>query len=353
MKPRGGPLVVFLPGWVGDAVMATPALRALRQGSPGAKVIAVGRPGPLAALEGSGLFDDAISSGTRGLSNIWTTARRLRSEKPSQAVLFSNSFRVALIAVLAGCRERVGLAMHGRGWLLTKALIPERDERGHRAIVPALVDYNRIAVASGAEAPGHHLELGLLPGDQAAAELVFGHEALAGREVVILNPGAAFGAAKFWPAGSFAQLALRLAETGRGVLVLCGPAEADLARSIAREANHPRVAALPDASQGHVSLGLSKACVARAALLVTTDSGPRHFAHAFNRPVVTLFGPTHIGWTETWHQGAIHIQKPLPCGPCQKRVCPLGHHQCMTSIEPGEVFAAAARLLAGGERRAG
>ena len=269
------------------------------------------------------------------------------------AALFSNSFRVACIASLAGCRNRVGMAMHGRGWLLTKAVRPETEPGGRRAIVPALVDYNRIAIACGAEAPDTRLELGLLPADIAAAEGVFNHPGLAGREVVILNPGAAFGAAKFWPAESFANLATRLAETGRGVLILCGPAEAGLARSIATKAGHASVVALPEASEGRMSLGLSKACVARSALLVTTDSGPRHFAHAFNRPVVTLFGPTHIGWTETWHAAAIHIQKPLPCGPCQKRVCPLGHHLCMTSISPDEVLAAAMRLLPSVERRAG
>jgi heptosyltransferase-2 len=88
-------------------------------------------------------------------------------------------------------------------------------------------------------------------------------------------------------------------------------------------------------------------------LLVTTDSGPRHFAAAFQTPVVTLFGPTHIGWTETYFEKAIHVQKRVPCGPCQKRVCPEGHHRCMRELGPDEVFAAIARLLAeSGVRRA-
>jgi heptosyltransferase-2 len=79
-------------------------------------------------------------------------------------------------------------------------------------------------------------------------------------------------------------------------------------------------------------------------LLVTTDSGPRHFAAAFDRPVVSLFGPTHIGWTETYFPKAVHIQKPVPCGPCQLRVCPLDH-RCMTTLMPGEVLETAWRLL--------
>jgi heptosyltransferase-2 len=95
-----------------------------------------------------------------------------------------------------------------------------------------------------------------------------------------------------------------------------------------------------------LSIGLTRACVRRADLLVTTDSGPRHFAAAFDRPVVTLFGPTHIAWTETDHPKAVHLQKQLPCGPCQQRVCPLQHHRCMTELTPAEVFAAAEDLLA-------
>src|SRR5207249_12004211 len=93
-----------------------------------------------------------------------------------------------------------------------------------------------------------------------------------------------------------------------------------------------------------LSLGLTKACVRRADLLVTTDSGPRHFAAAFDRPVVTLYGPTHIAWTETYYPGAVDLQKKVACGPCQLRVCPLDH-RCMKELTPDEVFAAAERLL--------
>src|SRR5262249_13185448 len=94
-----------------------------------------------------------------------------------------------------------------------------------------------------------------------------------------------------------------------------------------------------------LSLGLTKACVRRADLLITTDSGPRHFAAAFDRPVVTLFGPTHIAWTETYFAKAIHLQKQVACGPCQLRLRP-PDHRCMKELTPTEVLAAADDLLA-------
>src|SRR5205085_8596163 len=142
----------------------------------------------------------------------------------------------------------------------------------------------------------------------------------------------------------------RARRRGWGILVLCGPAESGLARHIAARAGHRAVHALADLTAPvhpdgpRLGLGLTKACVRRADLLVTTDSGPRHFAAAFDRPVVTLFGPTHIGWTETYHPRAVHLQKKVDCGPCQRRVCPLDH-RCMKRLTPAEVFEAVETLL--------
>ena len=139
-------------------------------------------------------------------------------------------------------------------------------------------------------------------------------------------------------------------QRGCGILILCGPAEAELAQKIAASARQQGTVALSDVTapacpkMPSLSLGLSKALVRRADLLVTTDSGPRHFAAAFERPVVSLFGPTHIAWTETYYSRAIQLQKKVDCGPCQRRVCPLDH-RCMTGLAPAEVFEAVQRLL--------
>jgi heptosyltransferase-2 len=205
--------------------------------------------------------------------------------------------------------------------------------------------FNRLAVAAGCPDPGHRLELFTTAADEATADQVWRLGELSQySEVICLNSGAAFGTAKHWPDASFAALARRLAtQRLAGVLVLCGPAERELARAIAKAADHGAVHALVDLAP-RLSLGLSKACVRRADLLITTDSGPRHFATAFDRPVVTLFGPTHIAWTETYHPWAVHLQKKVECGPCQRRICPLDH-RCMTSLEPAEVFATAIALL--------
>jgi heptosyltransferase-2 len=254
-----------------------------------------------------------------------------------------NSFRSGLVAWLGRCKRRVGFDRSGRGWLLTDRLPPVLDERGQFKPTPILLDYNRLAQTAGCPWPGRRMELFTTRRDELAAEAIWQKFGLRDDdEVICLNPGAAFGAAKFWPAPSFARLAQDLVETrGARVLVLCGPGEREQARNIGRLANRPHVFPLADEP---LSLGLTKALIRRSDLLVTTDSGPRHFAAAFDRPVVSLFGPTFIAWTETWFDKAIHLQKQVPCGPCQKRVCPTDH-ACMNLLTPQEVLGAVQQLL--------
>jgi heptosyltransferase-2 len=339
-------LAVFVPGWVGDAVMATPALRALRRHYAGAHVVAVGKPYVAEVFAGGDWFDEYLCAGGGPWSQgVAAAAWQLRRRGVDLAVLFSNSFRTALTACLGGCRRRIGYARYGRSPLLTEALPPVRNAQGQLTPSPVLDAFNRLAEAAGCPVTGRRMELFTTPADEAAADEVWKRGGFAAySEVICLNSGAAFGAAKHWPDAYFAEMARRLAtERGSAVLVLCGPAERVLARGIAEAAGHPAVRALADLAP-RLSLGLSKACVRRSDLLVTTDSGPRHFAAAFDRPVVTLFGPTHIAWTETYYPRAVHLQKKVDCGPCQRRVCPLDH-RCMTGLDPAEVFAAIEALL--------
>src|SRR5262249_47720585 len=155
------------------------------------------------------------------------------------------------------------------------------------------------------------MELFTTVADERAADHVWDKFHLSSaREVVCFNPGAAFGVAKYWQTDSFARLAQDITDQrGSQVLVLCGPKERQTARQIVRLAARKTVRSLADEP---LSLGLSKALIRRCDLLVPTDSGPRHFAAAFDRPVVSLFGPTHIAWTETYFAKAVHLQKKVP-----------------------------------------
>jgi heptosyltransferase II len=341
-------IAVFCPNWIGDTVMATPTFRALRRGFPGATMTAVVKPHVAPTLDGTPWFDDWIVFHQRSQQRDQRTLpvlRRLRRERFDLAILLPNSFRSAVMARLAGIPRRLGYERHGRGALLTEVLQHALDVEGRRLPTPIVETYLKLARHLGCPVESTRLELATTPADEAAADRAWAELGLAaGRPVVCLNTGGAFGPAKNWPIGHFAALARRLVEeSGAVVLVLCGPAERENAQAIVAAAADKRVVSLAGQTLG---IGLTKACVRRAALLITTDSGPRHFAAAFGTPVVTLFGPTHIAWTRTGYPLAWHVKYPVPCGPCQRPRCPEGHHKCMRDLTPESVYRIAGRVVA-------
>lgn len=338
-------IVLFLPNWIGDVVMATPAIRAVREAFPSAELVAVCKPYVADVLGGALWFQTVLLTDKRGprSQRLFAVTRQLRAKRTDAAILFPNSFRTALLARLGGCQRIIGFARYGRSLLMSDRLHAKSDARGHFVPSPVLDDYNRLAVALGTPDPGHRMELFTTPIDEANADRVWAQFGLARySRVVALNPGAAFGTAKHWPITHFAELTRMLTQRAAcGVVVLCGPTERDMARQIASDSRSPHVFSLGDIP---LSLGLTKAVIRRSDLLVTTDSGPRHFAAGFNRPVVSLFGPTHIAWTDTYFEKEVQLQKRVPCGPCQQRVCHIDH-RCMRDLSSTEVFDAALRLL--------
>jgi heptosyltransferase-2 len=342
-------ILVFCPNLVGDTVMATPAFRSLRVGFPEARIVAVIKPKIASTLDGSPWFDDRIGfdpRSKRAEERFAAVVLRLRRERPDLAVLFPNSFRSALTAWLSGARRRVGYARGGRGILLTDRLQPAVDERGRFRPSPIVDSYRAITRRIGCPDDGPKLELFTTLEDEVAADQAWERLGLnRSKGVVCLNTGGAFGPAKSWPVEHFAKLAHGLVErAGVSVLVVCGPSERDAARSIVTMTDRPEVVSLADEPLG---IGLSKACIRRSSLLVTTDSGPRHFATGFDIPTLTLFGPTHIEWTLTHHPKALHVRHPVPCGPCQKPECPEHHHRCLRDLAPDSVLAEALRMIRG------
>ena len=342
---------VFIPNWIGDVVMATPALRALRRRYPEARLLGIMRPYVAEVLAGTPWLDENIFY-QPGAENPDLRSRaliaRLRRERLDVVLLLTHSLRTALLAWASGARRRVGYVRNARGWLLTDRLYQPRERR--RWIpTPVLNDYLRLTYAVGCLPESPRLELATTADDRRAAELAWQRLAIPpGAQVVVFNSGGAYGAAKHWPTEYFSELARRIVrDTPHYVLVLCGPNERSIAREIVRQADHPRVVSLADEPG---SIGLSKACVERACLMVTTDSGPRHFAAAFDVPVVTLFGPTHIAWSENHYRHAVHLQRHVPCGPCQQRTCPLKHHRCMQELSVDEVYREVAALLSSPHR---
>ena len=332
-------ILVFCPNWVGDLVMASPTLRAIRQTYPEAHLTGLMRPSVAETLAGNPWLDETILHHHRSSNEVERNLRvlaKLRHDPYDVGVLLTNSIRTAILAFLGGVKRRVGYAHEGRRFLLNDALTTPPGWR--TAAQQPLVDYYlELARHLGAKTESKELQLFTTPDNERRADRLW--EKLgwtAADRIVVLNPGAAYGAAKRWPSRYFAELSRRLVDEQKvKVLVLCGPKERGFARFIADASLRPRL--VHSMAEEEVSLGLAKAAVKRSSLLVTTDSGPRHFGAAFGIPVVSLFGPTHIGWTETYHAAEIKLQRKLPCGPCQQRDCPLGHLRCMVDLSVDQV----------------
>ena len=340
-------IAVFLPNWLGDLVMATPALRAIRRlFALRARIVGIVRPHLAEVLAGTDFLDEQRLFDPKApdrQQRRWPLIRWMRREKFDLAVLLTNSFHTALLARLGGAAERVGYARDGRGWLLNHGVEPNRHD-GHIVPEPVVDTYLSLAEAVGCPPEPPQLELVVTADEAARAEDAWSALGLRrdGR-VVALNCSGAYGAAKLWPVEHFAALGRMIADNAdHDVLVVCGPQERELARQIAALADHSHVVSLADQPLG---IGLTKGCLKRCRATVSTDSGPRHIAAAFGRPVITLLGPTLPIWIENPLVRGVNLQLPLDCSGCYERSCPLDHHRCMRDLLPAFVFDNVVKIL--------
>lgn len=305
-------VLVYLPSWLGDTVMATPAIALVRHALPRSVLMGLGRPGMKELLSGLDVLDDVITADARSALGPVKTAVRLRSMRLDAALLLPNSFSSALTVRLAGVERRVGYDRDGRGSQLTHRLEPLRRPPPHKGYLPvSAVDYylgaaRALLAALGAGVPPGHepppkLTLATTRADETLADDVLARGGIRpGEPFALLNPGGN-NPAKRWPVERFAALAHHLITERRLKVAINGsPPEAELVGLIAQtiELNHPEdgamVAALPRLGG---TIGSLKATVRRARVMVTNDTGPRHVAAAFGVPTVALFGPTDPRWT--------------------------------------------------------
>jgi heptosyltransferase-2 len=340
-----GPRAVLVraPNWVGDAVMATPALRALRAAQPQARIVVLGRPGIGVLLRGLRSFDAFLPDPGRGLRAAGGLVRALRRERFDWAVLLPDSVRAAWPARAAGIPLRAGYARDPlRRLLLTHPLEPP-SENGRRVPIPMVERYARIVRALGCPDLGTGLDLAL--DEDAALRLAKDLEARgvgAEEPLLAVTPGASFGASKLWPPDHFAAACDRLARLhGLRPVLAPGPGEEALAARIAQAATcAPVLLAAPP-----LDLAGLKALVARSALVLTNDTGPRQIAVALGRPAIVLMGPTDPRHTAVNLERQAVLREPVACSPCHHKSCPIDH-RCMTRLDPERVVQAARALLA-------
>lgn len=311
--PSANPRVlVFLPSWLGDTVMATPTLRLLREALPKSTIVGLARPGLDDLLAGSDFLDDVLVADRQSVLGPAKIAARLVPFRFDAALLLPNAFSAAITVRLAGVPIRVGYDRDGRGALLTHRLQAPRRPPPHDGWLPiSAVDYYfaagldllRALDRAPTSAPPPRigpLSLGLNDHQERLARDLAARAGLDREPFLILNPGGN-NPAKRWPVERFAAVAHHvISRHGLRVAINGSPAEADLVALIRdvivldNPPDEPRVVSLPELG---VAIGSLKGLVRDARLVLTNDTGPRHLAAAFGTPCITLFGPTDPRWT--------------------------------------------------------
>jgi len=329
---------------MGDAIMATPALRCIRKAFENDKIFFFANKVTAEILSGCEFADQwIIQNGT----NPFKIAGKLKKHNFSSAVLFKNSFASALAIYLAGIKTRVGYARDGRGIFLTEKLFaPKKSFLKYKPL--SVIDYY-LAVASwlGADVSNTKTELNVSENDKKVILEKFGGNLIGLNPVVILVPGGAFGPSKIWPEERFARVADFLTEKfSAEVFISVSPAkqEIEIAEKICSSAKHPVI----NLGKNPVTLGQLKALFSYANLVIANDTGPRHIAIALNRKVITLFGPNNPAWTENEYPDETKIIADVPCAPCDKPICKKDKHYCMESITADAVCQAADKILKNG-----
>jgi len=333
---------------MGDAILCTPALRAIREHFKSSKIWFLASSAVRETLSPSAFNDQWIELKVK---NPLAVAAQLRARGFSHAILFKNSFASALAVFLAGIPARIGYAREKRGFLLTDKLHAARLPDG-RFKPQSMIDYYlAISGLLGAEAVDRSLGLDVEP--KATEDLKSKVPELtdARGPIVVIVPGGAFGPSKCWPDVRFAQTADWLI-TNYNATVIISVAPERTERQIAEDICDLSEHRLINLAERSLSLGELKALFCRADLVISNDTGPRHIAVALGRKVVTLFGPNDPAWTDTKCEDEIQIIGNVPCAPCSKPVCSQSEHLCMQVITVAMVCEAAKELLEGDRKHA-
>lgn len=340
---------VRTPNWLGDFVMASATFARIRAAFPRAHITAGLRPYLRPLTDGTNWFDALVDTPrAKGLADFWAQVRTMRAAAYDLAIVLPNSLATGLVPFFARVPRRLGYRQ-GRPFLMNFGLTAsvrrrfwQRREGPRRWPMPMPAYYHELLDVLGLPPGGQHPELVVTPEEDAwVAQHLRDLGIAPGTPLLLLVVGANFGSSKLWLPERFAAVA-RACQERRGMraLVLVGPGEVELGERIAAEGGAIAL------SKPVLTLGQLKALVRRGAVMVTGDTGPRHLAVAFDRPVVCLIGPNDPNYTNYCLEQQVVLRKDLPCSPCQRKVCPLGHHRCMRDIGVDEVLAAVDQLSA-------
>ncbi|MBT3176583.1 MAG: lipopolysaccharide heptosyltransferase II [Desulfobacula sp.] len=334
-------IMIRAANWVGDAIMTTPVIRAVRKNYPAAVIIVLAKPWVIPVYENNPYIDKILlydNSGRhkKGFGTL-ALAKDLRTYRFDLTILMQNAFEAGLIAFLGGIKERIGYNTDGRGFLLNRGIKLNPDlKKGH------LIDYY-IGILKGAhlEDDGRNLDLFLCKSDRKFANRFLELKKFDSSQPVIgINPGATGGTAKRWFPERYAEVCKNLAQKFKvKIFIFGGPADIELGEYIA---GLSRGCCINIA--GKTSLGQAFALIEKCSLFITNDSGLMHAAAALNINQLAVIGSTDYIATAPSNKNSIMVRAKVPCSPCLKDICPT-NHKCMDKISVDMVMETCKSLL--------
>ena len=337
-------LLIRAPNWVGDAVMAIPALEIVRRMHADDEICVLARPVVAETLSGQPFLDRILQYDFRGRHRGWIGREKLiaelRKEKFDVAVLLQNAFEAAWLVWRAGIPERIGYARDARGPLLTKAIrVPQVGE------IPKHESHYYVELlrrAGWIESSPAIPPIRLLVSEAARTGAESALRSAGARENAwrcAIAPGASYGAAKCWPPERFALLADRLiSDCGADVIFFGTLGEKDIEARIRSNMKSRAISLV-----GETSMRDLAALFASCSVFIGNDSGAMHVAAAAGLPVIGIFGSTDPEGTAPVTEQFTLIREAVSCSPCFLRRCPVDH-RCMTRITVDSVFMAAMQL---------
>lgn len=328
-------IVIRSTNWIGDAVMTTPGMEAIRSTFPDAEIVVVADPVVARLFTAHPFCDRVIVFDKKGKHKGWRGmlcfSQTLRKEKFDLAILFQNAVEAAIMALVAGIPMRAGYRTDARGILLTHGVAVGPAERR----LPHAEYYLNMLKALDISGGDGRLSLSCTE-----AEIRRAKDILVGGMWAVINPGATYGSAKRWYPDRFAKVAdLLVREFELGILIVGGPDESDICREIESYMDGHSVN-----MGGRTSVREMMALISLCSLMVTNDSGPMHVAAAFGVPIVAVFGPTDHTTTSPMGEKVMIVRKGAECAPCLLRSCPTDH-RCMTAVTVDDVMKGVRNLL--------
>lgn len=332
-------ILIRSTNWIGDAIMTTPAVRTIRENFPNAEISILVQPWVADVFSASPHIDNIVyyhkRSDHKGITGMWKLSRTLADKNFDMAILLQNAFEAALISFMAGIPNRAGYIRDCRKMLLTHPIsIPPKRRKIHQ------VNYYQDLLSDlGLKKGSDDLFLQIEEKDRVWAAAFLKEQRPKG-PVIGLNPGAAYGPAKRWPAQMYGELASLLVKKCKASIVVFGTKADNKAADTIQHACGEKTIDLT----GKTSLSKAMAIIEKCNAFVTNDSGLMHVGAALKTPLVAIFGSTDSIATGPFSQNAIVVQKKLDCSPCLKTHCDK-NFECMSSLSVEEVKAKVEMLL--------